>query len=65
MILDEPTNDLDTETLDILIDFINAYEGTVLISSHDRDFLDKTVHKLFYFHGDGKIDLSNKKCSDF
>ena len=65
MILDEPTNDLDTETLDILIDFINAYEGTVLISSHDRDFLDKTVHKLFYFHGDGKIDISNKKCSDF
>ena len=65
MILDEPTNDLDMETLDILMQFINEYNGTVFISSHDRDFLDKTVDKLFYFYGNGKIDISNKKCSDF
>ena len=49
MILDEPTNDLDSDTLDILTDFINGYKGTVLISSHDRSFLDETVDKIFFF----------------
>ena len=41
--LDEPTNDLDLETLDLLQEVIADYEGTVLIVSHDRDFLDRTV----------------------
>ena len=65
MILDEPTNDLDIETLDILIEFISEYKGTVLISSHDRDFLDKTVNKIFYFHGNANIEISNKTCTNF
>ena len=64
MILDEPTNDLDMDTLDILSDFINEYQGTVLIASHDRDFLDKTTSKIFFFHGNGEIEISNDSCSD-
>ena len=64
IILDEPTNDLDIETLDILIDFIQEYKGTVLIASHDRDFLDKTTNKLFYF-ANNKIEISLDSCSDF
>lgn len=64
MILDEPTNDLDMDTLDILSDFINEYQGTVLIASHDRDFLDKTTNKIFFFHGNGEIEISNDSCSD-
>ena len=64
IILDEPTNDLDIETLDILIDFIQEYKGTVLIASHDRDFLDKTTNKLFYF-ANNKIEISLDNCSEF
>ena len=65
MILDEPTNDLDMDTLDILSDFINEYNGTVLIASHDRDFLDKTTNKIFFFHGKAEIEISNDSCSEF
>ncbi|MEL0071341.1 MAG: ATP-binding cassette domain-containing protein, partial [Rhodobiaceae bacterium] len=43
LVMDEPTNDLDLETLDLLQELISAYEGTVLLVSHDRDFLDRTV----------------------
>ena len=64
MILDEPTNDLDSDTLDILTDFINGYKGTVLISSHDRKFLDETVDKILFFHGNGKIELHLGLCSE-
>ena len=64
MILDEPTNDLDSDTLDILTDFINGYKGTVLISSHDRSFLDETVDKIFFFHGDGEIEFHLGLCSE-
>lgn len=64
MILDEPTNDLDSDTLDILIDFINDYKGTILISSHDRKFLDETTEKIFYFSGDGEVDLHLGSCSE-
>ncbi len=64
MILDEPTNDLDSDTLDILIDFINDYKGTVLISSHDRKFLDETTEKVFYFSGNGEVDLHLGSCSE-
>ncbi len=64
LILDEPTNDLDLETLDMLIEFLDNYKGTILIASHDRDFLDKCCNKIFFFQGNGKIEISNQNCSD-
>ncbi|MGX1096216.1 ABC-F family ATP-binding cassette domain-containing protein [Amorphus sp. MBR-141] len=53
MILDEPTNDLDLETLDLLAELIADYSGTVLLVSHDRDFLDRTVTSVLASEGDG------------
>jgi len=55
--LDEPTNDLDLETLDLLQDVIADYDGTVLIVSHDRDFLDRTVTVTLGLDGSGKVDI--------
>ena len=55
LILDEPTNDLDFYTLNILKDIIKKYDGTVLIISHDRFFLDHTIDKLLVFENDNKI----------
>jgi ATP-binding cassette subfamily F protein uup len=55
LVLDEPTNDLDLETLDLLEEMIDDYPGTVLLVSHDRDFLDRTVTMLFYAEGDGRF----------
>ena len=55
MILDEPTNDLDTETLAILEDYLDNYDGIVVTVSHDRYFLDRIVKRIFAFEGDGKI----------
>jgi len=52
LILDEPTNDLDLETLDLLQELIADYKGTVLLVSHDRDFLDRTVNSTIAFEGD-------------
>jgi ATP-binding cassette subfamily F protein uup len=57
LVLDEPTNDLDLETLDLLQEVIADYEGTVLIVSHDRDFLDRTVTVTLGLDGSGKIDI--------
>jgi ATP-binding cassette subfamily F protein uup len=57
LILDEPTNDLDLETLDLLQEVIADYEGTVLIVSHDRDFLDRTVTLTLGLDGSGHIDV--------
>jgi ATP-binding cassette subfamily F protein uup len=57
LVLDEPTNDLDLETLDLLQEVIADYEGTVLIVSHDRDFLDRTVTLTLGLDGSGKIDI--------
>src|SRR5690348_131220 len=57
LVLDEPTNDLDLETLDLLQEVIADYEGTVLIVSHDRDFLDRTVTITLGFDGSGKVDV--------
>ena len=57
LVLDEPTNDLDLETLDLLQEVISDYEGTVLIVSHDRDFLDRTVTITLGFDGSGKVDI--------
>lgn len=54
MVLDEPTNDLDLETLDLLQEMIADYGGTVLLVSHDRDFLDRTVGSVIMSEGDGR-----------
>lgn len=53
LVMDEPTNDLDLETLDLLQEMIAAYEGTVILVSHDRDFLDRTVTAVFHSEGGG------------
>ena len=55
LVLDEPTNDLDMDTLDLLQEALDEYNGTILIVSHDRDFLDKVTTSLLYMKGDGKI----------
>ena len=57
LVLDEPTNDLDLETLDLLQEVIADYEGTVLIVSHDRDFLDRTVTVTLGLDGSGHVDV--------
>jgi len=57
LVLDEPTNDLDLETLDLLQEVIADYDGTVLIVSHDRDFLDRTVTLTLGLDGSGKVDV--------
>lgn len=56
LVLDEPTNDLDMDTLDLLQEALDEYQGTILIVSHDRDFLDKVTTSLLYMKGDGKIN---------
>jgi ATP-binding cassette subfamily F protein uup len=55
LILDEPTNDLDMDTLDLLIEMVSDYTGTLLIVSHDRDFLDKLTTSIIGLEGDGII----------
>src|SRR5687768_10687723 len=57
LVLDEPTNDLDLETLDLLQEVIADYDGTVLIVSHDRDFLDRTVTVTLGLDGSGVVDI--------
>ncbi|MBY8826894.1 ABC-F family ATP-binding cassette domain-containing protein [Hephaestia mangrovi] len=57
LVLDEPTNDLDMETLDLLQEVIADYDGTVLIVSHDRDFLDRTVTVTLGLDGSGSVDI--------
>ncbi|HEY6255611.1 MAG TPA: ATP-binding cassette domain-containing protein [Xanthobacteraceae bacterium] len=54
LVLDEPTNDLDLETLDVLEEMIGDYAGTVILISHDRDFLDRTVNAVIVAEGDGR-----------
>jgi ABC transport system ATP-binding/permease protein len=55
LILDEPTNDLDILTLNVLEDYLSTFKGCVIVVTHDRYFLDKIVDHLFVFHGNGKI----------
>jgi ATP-binding cassette subfamily F protein uup len=55
LILDEPTNDLDMDTLDLLQEMLSDYEGTLLLVSHDRDFLDRVVTSTVAFEGDGVV----------
>lgn len=57
LVLDEPTNDLDLETLDLLQEVIADYDGTVLIVSHDRDFLDRTCTVTLGLDGSGRVDI--------
>ena len=54
LVLDEPTNDLDLETLDLLQEMLASYPGTLLLVSHDRDFLDRTVTSVLAFEGEGR-----------
>lgn len=56
LILDEPTNDLDVETLELLEELIDSYQGTVLLVSHDRQFVDNSVTECWIFEGNGVID---------
>jgi len=65
MILDEPTNDLDMDTLDMLQGILSEYDGTLIIVSHDRDFLDRTVTEVIAFEGQGVITQHFGGYSDY
>lgn len=65
LILDEPTNDLDMDTLDMLEEILSQYQGTLIVVSHDRDFLDQTVTKILAFEGKGKIESCIGGYSDY
>ncbi len=65
MILDEPTNDLDLETLDLLQEMLAEYEGTILLVSHDRDFLDRVVTSTIVLEGDGQVEEYPGGYSDY
>ncbi|URZ01924.1 ribosomal protection-like ABC-F family protein [Clostridium felsineum] len=65
LILDEPTNDLDIQTLTILEDYLQDFEGTIITVSHDRYFLDKLANKLLIFKGNGIIDYNTGNYSDY
>ncbi|MBL9029730.1 MAG: ATP-binding cassette domain-containing protein [Caedimonas sp.] len=65
LILDEPTNDLDMETLDLLQEVLDDYEGTILVVSHDRSFLDRVVTSTLVFEGEGKITEYAGGYSDY
>ena len=64
LVLDEPTNDLDLETLDLLEDFIAGYDGTVLLITHDRDFLDRIAQRVIAPEGGGKWQIYAGGYSD-
>ncbi len=55
LVLDEPTNDLDVETLELLEELLSDYPGTLLLVSHDREFLDNAVTSCLVFEGEGKV----------
>ena len=72
LILDEPTNDLDIATLRILEDYLDSFQGVVIVVSHDRYFLDRTVRRIFAFEEDGRLvqheggytDYANRKRTE-
>ena len=64
LVLDEPTNDLDLETLDLLQEIVAEYAGTVIVVSHDRDFLDRTVTRTLAYEGAGKWQIYAGGYSD-
>ncbi len=65
LVLDEPTNDLDIETLDLLQELLDGYDGTVLLVSHDRDFLDRVVTSTIAMEGDGRATVYAGGWSDY
>ncbi|MEP2029017.1 MAG: ATP-binding cassette domain-containing protein [Paracoccaceae bacterium] len=65
LVLDEPTNDLDVETLDLLQELLGDYDGTVLLVSHDRDFLDRVAATTIAMEGDGKATVYAGGWSDY
>ncbi len=65
LVLDEPTNDLDIETLDLLQDILGEYDGTVLLVSHDRDFLDRVASTTIAFEGQGRLTVHAGGWSDY
>jgi len=65
LILDEPTNDLDIMTLNVLEDYLQSFKGCVIIVSHDRYFMDKIVDNLFVFEGEGNIRIFPGNFSDY
>ncbi|MCF8425333.1 MAG: ABC-F family ATP-binding cassette domain-containing protein [Bacteroidia bacterium] len=65
LILDEPTNDLDIETLNVLEEFLEGFEGCLLVVTHDRYFMDNLVDKLFVFEGEGYIRDFNGNYQDY
>ena len=65
LILDEPTNDLDVETLDLLQELLETYDGTVILVSHDRDFLDRVAATTIAMEGDGRATVYAGGWSDY
>ncbi|KUP91376.1 ABC transporter ATP-binding protein uup [Tritonibacter horizontis] len=65
LVLDEPTNDLDVETLDLLQELLDSYDGTVLLVSHDRDFLDRVATATVAMEGDGRATVYAGGWSDY
>jgi ATP-binding cassette subfamily F protein uup len=65
LVLDEPTNDLDVETLDLMQELLGAYDGTVILVSHDRDFLDRVAATTIAMEGDGRATVYAGGWSDY
>lgn len=65
LVLDEPTNDFDIDTLNVLEDFLEKFNGCLVLVSHDRYFMDHLIDQLFIFEGDGKIMPFNGNYSDY
>jgi ATP-binding cassette subfamily F protein uup len=65
LVLDEPTNDLDMDTLDLLQEVLAEFAGTLLLVSHDRDFLDRLVTSVIAFEGGGRVQEYAGGCSDY
>ena len=65
LILDEPTNDLDTDTLNVLEDFLTSFAGVIILVSHDRYLIDKLTEQLFIFTQNGHLQVYNGNYTDF
>lgn len=65
MILDEPTNDLDMDSLDMLQEYLTSYKGTLIVVSHDRDFLDNVATSILSFEGEGIVEQNLGGYSDY